>query len=70
MATIVEIVRRYMRLHPKINLYEFTGEPTEKELDKEGRIRLALYNRYLPQVFDERWVVEKKTNKTVVKKKR
>ena len=32
MATIVEIVRTYMQLHPKINCYEFTGEPTNKEM--------------------------------------
>ncbi|MEQ8909357.1 MAG: hypothetical protein RIC95_09200 [Vicingaceae bacterium] len=69
MATIVEIVRRYMRLHPKINCYEYTGEPTAKDLDKIGRVRLALYNRYLPYVFDlNRWSVEQNKNKTTVKK--
>lgn len=70
MATIVEIVRKYMRLHPKINVYEFTGEPTNKELDNEGRIRLALYNRYLPLVFNEEWKVERFHNKTIVSKSR
>lgn len=70
MATIAEIVRRYMRLHPKINCYEFTGEPTKKEMDKEGRIRLSLYNRYLPLVFDDSWEIERETNRTLVKKKR
>lgn len=69
MATIVEIVRMYMRLHPKINCYEFTGEPTDKELDKEGRIRLSLYNRYLSQVFDSGWNVERFSDKTVVSKR-
>ena len=71
MATIVEIVRTYMTLHPKINCYEFTGEPSAKELDKEGKIRLALYNRYLPQVFSsEEWIVERMKNRTVVSKKK
>jgi len=70
MATIVEIVRRYMRLHPKINCYEFTGEPTKKEMDKEGRIRLMLYNRYLSTVFDDSWNIIKEPNRTLVKKKR
>lgn len=70
MATIVGIVRIYMRLHPKIICYEFTGEPTEDELDKEGRIRLSLYNRYIPQVFDSSWRVERFANKTVVSRKR
>lgn len=70
MATIVEIVRKYMRLHPKINCYEFTGEPTKKEMDKEGRIRLMLYNRYLPLVFDDSWEIIKESNRTLVKKRR
>lgn len=70
MATIVEIVRTYMRLHPKINEYEFTGEPTSKEIDNEGRIRLALYNRYLSLVFNKEWNVERFHNKTIVSKAR
>ncbi len=69
MATLVEIIRQYMKLHPKINCYEFSGEPTTKELNKEGRVRLALYNRYLPLVFDDNWEVERQLNKTIVRKK-
>lgn len=69
MATLVAIIRQYMKLHPKINCYEFSGEPTKKELDKEGRVRLALYNRYLPLVFDDKWEVERQINKTIVRKK-
>ncbi|MBL4710363.1 MAG: hypothetical protein JKY48_18185 [Flavobacteriales bacterium] len=68
MATIVEIVQRYIHLHPKINCYEFTGEPTNKEIDKEGRIRLALYNRYLSTIFDKTWSIKKMRNKTIVSK--
>jgi hypothetical protein len=70
MATIVEIVRRYMELHPKINCYEFTGEPTKKEMDREGRTRLMLYNRYLPKVFNDSWEAFKEPNRTIVMKKR
>jgi len=70
MATIVAILRRYMKLHPKINSYEFTGEPTKKEMDKEGRIRLMFYNRYLSHVFDDSWEIIKESNRTLVKKKR
>lgn len=69
MATIVKIVKRYIELHPKINCYEFTGEPTSKELDNVGKVRLALYNRYLPMVFDENWKIEQQKNKTIVSKK-
>lgn len=70
MATVVEIVRIYMRLHPKINCYEFTGEPTSKEMNKEGRIRLSLYNRYLPEIFDKTWEINRLPNKTIVSKSR
>jgi hypothetical protein len=69
MSTIAAIVRRYIKLHPKINCYEFTGEPTEKEMDNDGRIRLRLYNRYLPQIFDESWEIRKEHEKTMVSKK-
>lgn len=69
MATIVEILRMYMRIHPKINSFEYTGEPTAKELDKIGRQRLSLYNRYLSEVFDPLlWRVEEQNNKTIVKR--
>lgn len=69
MATIVEILRMYMRIHPKINRFEYTGEPTAKELDKIGRQRLSLYNRYLSEVFDPLlWRVEEQNNKTIVKR--
>lgn len=69
MSTIVKIVQRYIKLHPNINCYEFTGEPTEKELNKEGRVRLALYNRYLSEVFDDEWNILQLTNKTTVARK-
>jgi len=68
MSTIVKVVQRYIQLHPKINCYEFTGEPTEKEIDKEGRIRLSLYNRYLPNIFGKDWKIEKENSKTIVSK--
>jgi hypothetical protein len=48
MAALVEIVRQYIKLHQKINCYEYTGEPTQKEMNDEGKARLSLYNRYLP----------------------
>ena len=72
MSTIVHIVSRYKKRHPKIRCYEFTGEPTaiEQKLRKEGRIRLKLYNRYLSYVFDSsEWKIEKLENKTIVSKK-
>ncbi len=68
MSTIVKIVQRYIQLHPKINCYEFTGEPTEKEMGNEGRIRLSLYNRYLPNIFDKSWSIKKEQDQTIVSK--
>lgn len=68
MSTIVKIVQRYIQLHPKTKCYEFTGEPTKKEIDNEGRIRLKLYNRYLSNIFDKSWKIERKYNKTIVSK--
>lgn len=70
MSTIVEIVQQYMSLHPKINSYEFTGEPTAKEMGKEGKIRLSLYNRYISFVFDNSWKISQEMNKTIIRKKR
>ena len=66
MSTIVTIVKQYVELHPKTNSYEFTGEPTEKELDKDGRVRLALYNRYLSAVFNDNWKIKLQKDKTIV----
>ena len=68
MSTIVEIVRKYMNLHPKIKSYEFTGEPSEEKLDRAAKIRLLLYNRYLSYVFDDSWKIQRLPNKTVVSK--
>lgn len=69
MATLVEIVRQYMKLHPKIMCYEYSGEPTKKELNNEGKVRLALYNRYLPYIFDDHWEIEQEDHRTLVRKK-
>ena len=66
MSTIVVIVRKYKNLHPNIKSYEYTGEPSEKKLGRDAKIRLLLYNRYLPFVFDESWQIESQINKTIV----
>tara|TARA_B110000046_G_scaffold137350_1_gene143642 strand:- start:11482 stop:11775 length:294 start_codon:yes stop_codon:yes gene_type:complete len=71
MSTIVKIVQRYIQLYSHIKCYEFTGEPTEKEkeIDEEGRIRLKLYNHYLPNIFDKEWDIKHEHSKGVVSKK-
>ncbi len=68
MATIVEVVRKYKKEHPNINLFEYTGEQSEKEKEKNKNVRLALYNRYIRKVFDESWTVEARDNKVIIKK--
>lgn len=56
MATLVEVVRYYKSKHPKISEFEFSGEPTNENDDKEGAKRLRLYSRYLTYIFDpKKW---------------
>ena len=68
MATIVEVVRKYKDEHPNINLFEYTGEQSDAEKVKNKNVRLALYNRYISQVFDNNWEVRTNDNKVIIKK--
>jgi hypothetical protein len=68
MATIVEIIRKYKIEHPNINLFEYTGEQSEKEKSKNRNVRLALYSRYIDKVFCEDWKVSTIDNKVIIKK--
>lgn len=55
MTTIVEVVKIYMKEHPNIRIFEFTGEPTAKETEQSAYKRLNLYKRYLKNIFNEKW---------------
>lgn len=68
MATIVEVVRIYKNEHPNVNSFEFTGEQSEKEKEKNKNVRLNLYYRYIPKVFDKTWDIEFTDEKIVIKK--
>jgi hypothetical protein len=68
MATIVEVVSMYKQEHPNINLFEYTGEQSEIEKNKNKNVRLALYNRYIKKVFNNNWVVENQDNKVIIRK--
>ena len=68
MATIVEVVRQYKNEHPNINLFEYTGEQSEKEKSKNRNVRLALYSRYIRKVFDNKWNFSSDGSKMVIKK--
>lgn len=69
MATMVKIIKKYMELHPKIYSYEFTGEPSKEKQNRSGKVKLALYNRYLSQIFDKSWKFTFNSDKTIVSKK-
>jgi len=68
MATIVEIINKYKTEHPNINLFEYTGEQSDKEKSKNRNVRLALYSRYIARVFDKKWVVKSIKNKVIIEK--
>lgn len=68
MSTIVDVVQQYKNEHPNINLFEYTGEQSDKEKSKNKNVRLALYNRYIKKVFDNNWIVENKDNKVIIRK--
>ncbi len=55
MNTIVEIVKNYMKEHPKVNFYEFNAIGREGEEDSKENARMLLYKRYLPKIFDNTW---------------
>ena len=68
MATIVEVVRLYKNEHPNVNSFEFTGEQSEKEKKTNKNVRLNLYFRYIPEVFDKSWDIEFLEDKIVLKR--
>lgn len=70
MATVVEVVKMYLREHPHIRTLEFTGEPTEEEDDRSNTTRIRLYERYLGKIFDENWEPRMENNRIVMQKKR
>jgi hypothetical protein len=68
MATIVDVIRKYKTEHPNINLFEYTGEQSDKEKGKNRNVRLDLYSRYIENVFDKNWIVTSIDNKVIIKK--
>lgn len=69
MNTIVEIVRHYMKEHPKVNVYEFNAVGREGEPEsKTENARMHLYKRYLPRIFESGWQFKINGNSALVKK--
>lgn len=69
MSTVSEVVRIYMKEHPNIRTYEFTGEPSSKENEKNASKRINLYKRYLKNIFDSRWEYVPSGNHMLIKRK-
>jgi hypothetical protein len=69
MATISEIVRIFMRVHPKIMIYEFHAVDRDDESSGHQNARMYLYRRYLPLIFDNSWEFSFNGNNALVKKK-
>ncbi len=68
MATIVDIVKKYIEEHPNVRSFEYSGEPTGKETENRPSKRMNLYDRYLPVIFGTSWSFERNGNKMVIKR--
>lgn len=69
MSTIVRIVQMFMAEHPKVISYEFTGYAKPGENENQDTIRINLYKRYLPKIFDtNHWSFNYKGNTIIVNK--
>lgn len=55
MNTIVEIVKNYMKEHPKVSVYEFNAVGRDGEDEKTENARMVLYKRFLPKIFEQGW---------------
>ncbi|HQQ93958.1 MAG TPA: hypothetical protein PLQ93_05350 [Bacteroidia bacterium] len=69
MNTIVEIVKNYMKEHPKVNVYEFTAVGRDGEDENAENARMSLYKRFLPRIFDNSWEFRISGNLALVTKK-
>ena len=68
MNTISEIVRTFMREHPKVMIYEFNAIDKDDEANKNTNARMLLYRRYLPKIFNESWTFHINSNNAIVRK--
>lgn len=68
MSTMVQVVKLFMAEHPKITTYEFTGVAKEGEDEDQTTVRINLYKRYLPIIFEGNWSFNYKGNTILVNK--
>lgn len=69
MATVVEIVKHYIKIRSSVKLIEFTGVARKGEVEKNSTIRLRFFSRYLKDIFQDNWLFEKHENKIIARKK-
>jgi hypothetical protein len=66
MATIGEIVQRFLNHHPNAISIEFTGESKEGEDKDKPNIRTRLYLRYINRFMEDEWKIQQEGNKVIV----
>lgn len=70
MNTISEIIKDFIRQHPKVCIYEFNAVGREGENEsKASNGRMILYKRYLPKIYDKSWQFKIDGNYALVTKK-
>ena len=57
MATVSKTIKMYMKEHPRMMSYEFTGENRQHEGDGTTQItaRTRMFLRYVDEIFGEGW---------------
>ncbi|MCC7302411.1 MAG: hypothetical protein IT233_07210 [Bacteroidia bacterium] len=66
METINQIIALFMKEHPKMISYEFTGLARENETEDKASARINLYFRYAKRIFDKNWKIEFQGNNTIL----
>lgn len=66
METISSVIKTFMKEHPKMISYEFTGLSREGENEQKSSARINLYYRYAKRIFEGKiWKVEFTANSTI-----
>jgi hypothetical protein len=68
MNTIAEIIKNYMKEHPKVNIYEFNAVGRDGEDESMENARMVLYRRFLPRIFEQGWKFKIEGNFALVTK--
>ena len=66
METISTVIKTFMKEHPKMISYEFTGLARDNESEQKSSARINLYFRYAKRIFaDKCWKIEFTANSTI-----